>query len=249
MDNREDRKINKALLKGTSEAVEMKDMVWKNIEKELGFNEGKVVEMRSKKKNNRGFFRYGSVAAAALAVVIFSNTEYGHATANKIREMFVPNKTITQNLEGMEEDNDVLLKEGSSKYIIYIDEERYTMKSENGKDIISSKFKLENYPEVFMEIEQIKGKKPEALASEIENTLKGKYPRVENKGNVTTPINSILISAYSGSDSKDAVIKYYFIDNKEGGTFVIKQQLFIEALEGHGVRLDNMLKEFKIVEE
>jgi hypothetical protein len=248
MDNREDRKINEALLKGTDEAIEMKDIVWKNIERELGLNGGKVIDMKAKKKDNRGFFKYGSMVAAALAIVIFSNTEYGHATANKIREIFAPNKIVEEQIEGTDEKNEATLQESSAKYIIYIDEERYTMRSENGKDIISPKFKGENVPEVFMEIEQIKGKKPEAVASEIESTLKEKYTRVENKGHITEPINSLLISAYRGSKWNDTVIRYYFIDNKEGGTFVIKQQYFLEAAEGHGARFENMLKEFKIVE-
>ncbi len=249
MDNREDKKINEVLLKGTDEALELKDMVWKNIEKELGLKVGKVIEMKSKEKNNRRLFKYGSMVAAALAVVIFSNTEYGHATANKIREIFAPNKTITQSLEGMDEESNVSLKEGSSKYIVYIDEERYTMVSENGKDLISPKTKAENLPEVYMEIEQVKGKSPKIVASEIESTLKVKYPKVENKREVTDPIESILISAYSGSNWNDTVIKYYFVDNKEGGTFIIKEQYFLEAAEGHGARFYNMLKEFKILEE
>ncbi|MPN40220.1 hypothetical protein SDC9_187756 [bioreactor metagenome] len=189
------------------------------------------------------------MVAAALAVVIFSNTEYGHATANKIREIFVTNKTITQSLEGMDEESDVSLKEGSSKYIIYIDEERYTMVSENGKDKIYSKIKSENLPEVYMEIDQVKGKSPKIVASEIERTLKDKYPSVENNGEVTDPIEGILISAYSGSNWNDTVIKYYFVDNKEGGTFIIKEQYFLEAAEGHGARFYNMIKQFKIVEE
>lgn len=249
MDNREDRKINEALLKGTDEAVELKDMVWKNIEKELGFNKGKAIDMKAKKKNNKGFFKYGSMIAAALAIVIFSKTEYGNATANKIREIFAPNKIVEEQIEGTDERNEATLQEGSSKYIIYIDEERYTMKSENGKDIISPNFKGENVPEVFMEIEQIKGKKPEIMASEIESTLKEKYSRVENKGQVSEPVSGLLISAYSGSEWNDTVINYYFVDNKEGGTFVIKQQYFLEAEEGHGARFYHMLKEFKIVEE
>jgi len=66
---------------------------------------------------------------------------------------------------------------------------------------------------------------------------------------VKEPINSIFIYAGGATKWNDPVSKYYFVDNTKGGTFVIKQQLFLEAAEGHGVRFDNMVKEFKIVNE
>jgi RNA polymerase sigma factor (sigma-70 family) len=45
------------------------------------------------------------------------------------------------------------------------------------------------------------------------------------------------------------VVKYYLIDNGQGGTFVIEQHYFVEASEGHGARFDNMLKQFQVTKE
>jgi len=162
---------------------------------------------------------------------------------------FAPEKQVVKEIEGMPEEIEVALKEGKSGYIIYIDEERYTMQHLEGKDKITANSKAENAPEVFMEIQQVKDKKPEVIASELQKELTGKYDKVENKGAINSPVKGILIYASSGSEWNSPIIKYYLVDNTKGGTFVIKQQLFLEASEGHGVRLDNMLKDFKIISE
>ncbi len=42
LDNITDKKIKDAVLQGTDEAAELKDMVWSNIQKELNLDGGKV---------------------------------------------------------------------------------------------------------------------------------------------------------------------------------------------------------------
>lgn len=247
MNQMEDKKIKDALLQGTEEVTEFKNMVWSNIERELNLDMKKKENVKRKTNKMASLMKYGSIAAA-ITLVIGLNTEYGQAAVDKIKEIFVPNKVVKQQVEGMDEDSNVALKEGSAKYIIYIDEERYTMTKMDGKDKIAAKIKGENTPEVFMEISQVEGKKPDAIAPEIEEELKGKYQKVENRGKVNYPLKSTLIYANSGMNFNSTVIRYYLVDNTKGGTFVIKQQLFVEAEEGHGARMDNMLKEFKIIE-
>lgn len=247
MNQMEDKKIKEALFEGTKEVTELKNMVWSNIERELSQDMKKREVVKNKKNKVSSFMKYGSMAAA-LALVIGLNTEYGQAAVDKIKELFVPNKVVKQQIEGMDENSNVALKEGSAKYIIYIDEERYTMTKMYGKDKIAAKVKGKNTPEVFMEISQVEGKKPDAVAPEIEAELKTKYQKVENRGKVDYPLKATLIYANSGLNSNSTVIRYYLVDNTKGGTFLIKEQLFIEAEEGHGARMDNMLKEFKIIE-
>jgi hypothetical protein len=248
----EDKKLKEALLQGTDEAVELKDMVWNNIERELNLDRSKKKNMtrssRRKKNNISSFVRYGSIAAA-VAIVIGMNTQYGQAAVGKIKEIFVPNKVVKQELEGTTSENKVTLKESSMKYVIYIDEELYTMQSSEGKDKIVTKNKYENFPEVFMEIQQIKDKKPGVVASELQKELKGKFKKVDEAKVVKEPVNSTFIYANNGSKWNDTVVKYYLVDNTKGGTFIIKEQLFLEASEGHGARFDNMVKEFKVVNE
>lgn len=252
MNHMEDKKIREALLEGTEEAARLKDMVWKNIQKELNIDGVKVKVMkRSDKRKKRtipNFIKYGSIAAA-VAIIIGANTDYGKAAVGKIKELFVPNKVIIQEIEGMPTNDNVALKESQMKYIIYIDEQMYTMENSQDKDRIVPKNKAANVPEVFMEIQQIKDKKPETVVAEIEKELKAKYKTVENRGVVKEPVNGILIRANSGTKWNDTVVQYYLVDSTKGGTFVIKEQYFMEASEGHGARFYNMLKEFKIVSE
>jgi hypothetical protein len=252
MNHMEDRKIKEALLEGTEEAAKLKDMVWKNIQKELNLDGEKVrVMKRSDKRKKKGiasFIKYGSIAAA-VAIIIGANTQYGQAAVGKIKELFVPNKVIKQEIEGMPTKDNVTLKESHMKYIIYIDEQLYKMENAEGKDRIVPKNKAANVPDVFMEIQQVKDKKPETVATEIEKELKAKYKTVENRGTVKEPVNGILLRANSGTKWNDTVVQYYLVDNTKGGTFVIKEQYFMEASEGHGARFYNMLKEFKIVSE
>lgn len=41
--------------------------------------------------------------------------------------------------------------------------------------------------------------------------------------------------------------RYEFVQGEEG-SFIITQRYFLEASEGHGVRFDEMLKQFKILD-
>lgn len=100
-----------------------------------------------------------------------------------------------------------------------------------------------------MEITQIVDKDPNTVAADIENQLKAEFPIVENRGQVSDPIKGILIRATTGHEWNDKVVVYYLVDNTQGGTFLIKQQYFMEASEGHGARFYHMLKEFEIVKE
>jgi hypothetical protein len=248
MKHQEDSQIRGALLEGTDEAAKLKDMVWENIQKEISLSGRKKRNMKTKKKRVSAILKYGSIAAA-MALVITANTQYGHAAVDRVRALFAPEKNVTQSIEGIGEDTQLTLKEGSMNYIIYIDEANYSIKTIDGKDRIIPTAKMENYPEVFMQIDQVEGKAPEVLSSELKSELQGKYATVEDRGAVEVPVKSTVLYARSGLKWNDTVTKYYLLDDTKGGTFVVQQKYFVEAEEGHGARFDNMLKEFKVVED
>jgi hypothetical protein len=103
MDEMNEKKIEEALFNGTDEASELKDMVWRNIEESLNFKEEKIVTMNRYKKKKSNKLKYGGIAAALLAVVLFTNMDQVNAAVDKIRDLFVPNKTIEQPIEGTKE--------------------------------------------------------------------------------------------------------------------------------------------------
>ncbi len=245
-----DDKITEALKKGTENAVKYKDKVWEGIRIEIEPHYRGVRRMsRKNKKSNKLPKILGTGAVAAvLAFTFFNETHTGRAAIDKIKEMFVPEKQIVQEIEGSKEDTSMDLKESKMGYILYIDEERYYMEQKDGVDRIVAKHQPENAPEVYMEISQVEDKSPEELAGELKSKLKSEVQTFKDIGRVSEPLDAIFFYGLNGSSWDSKVVKYYLVDNTKGGTFVIKQQYFFEAAEGHGVRLDNILKEFRIVE-
>lgn len=156
-------------------------------------------------------------------------------------------KEVVQVLEGMEEKTVMSLHESKMGYYIYIDQERYQLEELNGVDKITPRAKAENLPEVLMEITREVDKKPQDMASQIKDELKEKY-QVEFHEEVDNPLESIYLYA-EGKNSDDTVVRYYLVEDSQEGTLVIKQKLFIEAVEGHGIRFDNMLQELIIADK
>ncbi|ABR47859.1 conserved hypothetical protein [Alkaliphilus metalliredigens QYMF] len=256
MNKKFDDQIKESLMKGTEESTKLKDEIWNKIEQEIDANQikqkidhnpiGGSRRMIKQKRKTPRIFGLGAVAAALL-IVFLAGTAPGHAAIDRVRELFVPEKTIVEELEGMEEETDVNLQKSRLGYVIYFDEQRYSLDSLDGKDKIAPIEQADYVPEVFMEIEQVEDKDIETLATEIQKMLAGEYETVRNEGSVDSPIESIYLYANTGNNWDDEVVKYYLVDNTQGGVFVIKQQFFFEASEGFGVRFDNMLKEFQMI--
>ncbi|WP_100333296.1 hypothetical protein [Bacillus alkalisoli] len=124
----------------------------------------------------------------------------------------------------------------------------YTVTNEQDNKIIAAKTQsTENsYPEVFMEIRQSE-KSLEEILTEIQTIVQKEYAIIKEQAIVHTPISATLFEARQGDEWNDEVVRFYIFPNEKGGTFIIKQQFFFEAYEGHGVRMDNMLKTFELI--
>src|SRR5699024_7389193 len=93
-----------------------------------------------------------------IGLFLFSYyTVPGQAFVQEIRELFIPQKQENIEIEGMKETTNLNLHANESlKYVIYIDEEHYKMKEADKTDLVITKEALgEEYPEVYMEIEQL----------------------------------------------------------------------------------------------
>lgn len=266
-DKNVDKAIRASVLKNTNNALNRKEEIWKNIETQLEIDKEKSsnnlsemeeenmeIEPRSsegkikKKRKSKGWLT-GLIAAAILLGVFTTSTDTGQAVVNNIKEYFAPEKQVVEEIEGMPEEKEVVLKESVSGYIIYIDEERYKLVEEDGIDRIVTKESLpEKYPEVAMEISQVEDKTPEELAIEIQEELKSSFETVKGIETVIDPVGGLLVAAIDGSEWDSKVTQVYIISNEKEGSFVIQQKYFLEAAEGHGARFYHMLNEFKIVE-
>jgi hypothetical protein len=249
--NQFDKRVNEELHKRTEqETIGLKDEIWSGLEKEL-FNEEQVNkgEMKTMKKKNRIIPMI--VTAAAAFIIAFSlQTDTGLAFIKGIKDIFVPEKEIIQSIEGQDEATNVNLNEGTnSEYIVYVDETRYKMSKGEEADIITTIEPLpEKYPEVTMKIKQVTNEKPEDLVGKIEAELKKDFPELRMVETVTEPVEGYWLHGTTGSQWDSKVVTAYVISNGKEGSFIITENYFLEAAEGHGARFHHMLESFEIIE-
>jgi len=243
-ENNLDQLITDSLHKNTEDTSSLKEQTFKNIMEQIKEIErgGIIMKRKSKMPKIASMILVAIIAVMAL----MATTDTGQAAIGKIKEFFAPEKKIEQELEGNKEDVNLELEE-KMDYIIYVDKNVYKMESENGIDrIVPKETFVEDLPEISMTIEQRENEKPETIATELMENLKSKFVTLE-KLDIDEPVTSILVFGHGGSNWDSVIQRYYLVDNTKEGTFIITQTYFLEASEGHGVRFDNMVKEFKIV--
>ncbi|MGG0669987.1 hypothetical protein ABE073_15840 [Lederbergia citrisecunda] len=240
-----DERIQRELEQKTNADVhELKDDIWNEINKELF--EGRKTVMKRKKR----WIPAVLIAAAAFVIAFTLQTEPGLALIKGIKDMFVPEKEIIQSIEGQDEPTEVHLNEGKdSEYIIYVDESRYKMIKGEDADLITTIDPLPGkYPEVSMEIKQYPSDKPETLVKELEEKLKVDFPELRDIETVSEPVEGFWLHGLTESTWDGKIIDVYVISNGKDGSFVITENYFLEAAEGHGARFYHMLQSFEIIE-
>ena len=244
-----DDEIHNELKKITDDAVKMKDDIWKEIEKETI-----TLEKKTRKTKRRRKISFVASIAASIGLIYVLGTPTGHALMANMKDLLVPSKTITEQLEGTDEPVDYSLdieekqSDTLADYAIYIDEEMYTVTNIDDRKIISAKIHSTeiSYPDVYMEIKQTKNSLKEMIV-EISKMIQEEYEIVKEQAEVQIPISAHVLEARQGDEWNDEVVRFYIFPNEKGGTFIVKQHFFFEAYEGHGVRMDNMLKTFKLI--
>jgi len=228
----------------------MKDEIWNELEQELFTNKRYKGESNKLKKRKRGKAIVWLIASAAILIMFSLQTKTGQALKSEIKDLFVPEKEVIQNIEGNDEKTEVQLNEGSnSEYVIYVDEERYKLTKGEESDIISSIIPPpKNFPEVTMEIKQVVNEKPEDLILKIEAELKKEFPELQAIEEVTEPVTGYLLHGAAGLEPESNIVHTYVISNGKEGSFVIMQKYFLLAAEGHGARFYRMLETFEIIE-
>src|SRR5699024_7168954 len=172
---------------------------------------------------------------------------------------FVPNKQVELEIEGQKEPSDVQLEVNEQlSYVIYIDEDHYRMEKVGDADQVVPKEPLgELYPDVFMEISKWNNTNVDKVIDQVKAQVNEEDLSMLTIEEVTEPIEATMIYAMESEYVEDGEIidiqwdaemqRYYIVQTDEDIVFMIKQQYFSEAEEGHGVRLDKMLKSFEII--
>ncbi|WP_261130507.1 hypothetical protein [Bacillus sp. Marseille-Q3570] len=215
-----------------------KEKTWKAIEDQLDF-------VKPKKKKSKWIGFAATIAAAVLLAIGLLNTTPGYALVDKVKEWFAPEKEVEIPIEGTEEEGTASLNDSIEHgYVIYVDEERYKMEKHEDFDIITTKEPLpEQYPEVFMKIIRKKDQSVEETISQLEAEHGFTFEQTDY------PINSQTARTLDGNNWDSVINRYYVIPDEDGGSYIFHQRYFLEAEEGHGVRLSEMMKNFEIVEE
>lgn len=241
-----DKRATEQLHKRTEQETDgLKEDIWNALEQELFTDKnGDVKTMKTR------IIPVILTAAATLIIIFSLQTEPGMAFIKSIKELFVPEKSLIQNIEGQDEETDVHLNEGTNaEYIIYVDETRYKMINSEEEDIITTIEPLPTqYPQVSMEIKQVADEKPEELVTKVEVELKKDFPALRAIENVTEPVEGYLLHGAAGNAPDSKIVHTYVISNGKEGSFVITSNYFLEAAEGHGARFHHMLESFEIVE-
>lgn len=265
MSKKIDKFIEEALKNNIEITQSDKTDVWNKIEKE-------AFEKKSTfKKNTKFQLRYFLSTAATATIMVFgAQTEPGSALVDKVKLMFVPEKTVQIAMEGSQEPTTMTLRRANdmsamsmatpevasiddaqpniAEYVIYIDEDRYVMNNSNGLTVITPKLPMDaKYPEVSMEISQVENVNPDDAVANLQVDLNNEFEDVTKPENVVSPFEAITLGGKAGNEWNSPIVKHYVFSNGKSGSFVITQRYFLEASEGHAVRFDAMLKEFSVV--
>ncbi|MBP2239673.1 hypothetical protein J2Z40_000226 [Cytobacillus eiseniae] len=247
MKNDMDTQIKNELIKHTNINQEEKDQIWRNINNQIN---GRMNTARMKKQRRSYKGKLFIAFAAAILLLIATQSKMGHAVINQMKIIFEPEKEIIQLIEGTNEEETVNLHEGSeADYVIYIDEERYTFIKSDRYDQVIAKNHPENYPDVGMDIQQFPEKEPEEVLKELRANWINEPFDISEIRQVDYPFDALSFRVKKGNEADSEMIRYLAISNGKNGSFVFKQYFFLEAEEGHGARLNQMLKEFHLVEK
>lgn len=148
-------------------------------------------------------------------------------------------------LEGMTEQVRLDRKIGTDgKYLVYVDLERYKFIKGKEGDLIVPKTPLpDDYPFTGITMEHRPTQKVDDSVKEVVTKLQSQYETVSTPEQVDEPVKGWMIKASSGSDWNSPRVKVYITKDKNG-SYILSENYFVAASEGHSVRFDAMLNYF-----
>lgn len=129
-------------------------------------------------------------------------------------------------------------------FVIYVNEELYQMTEENGVWHIRPINALpEDFPECGMEIAHLT-ETPQAAAEQAALELADTYQEISESGDGT---EGLWVHGSNGSQWDAEQEERHFVDDGQGGCFVLTARYFTEATEGHGARFWDMMSTFQVI--
>jgi len=213
---------------------------------------------RSGQRKRKRLLPYGLAAAACLALVlVFTQThpqwvKTSDAPPSDIQQ---PSSDISPNLPQQGEESGTLRLlsytpescEKAVDFLIYVNEEQFSIEEENGLYCIRSSYPLsEDFPECGMDIFHLSGTTPSQAKLEVETTLKG-YELSSEEPFAALP-GSLYLRASEGVEWDSKQAEFWFVSDGQGGSFMISARYYLEMEEGMGARFRDMASSFRIVD-
>ena len=133
-------------------------------------------------------------------------------------------------------------------FLIYINEEQFFIREENGLYSIRNRSPLpEDFPECGLDIFHVPGTSPDEAREAAEKSLEERYGQVTSEELATALPGAPYLRACAGTDWDSEQAELWFVGDGQGGTFVLTARYFLEAEEGLGMRFRDMVSSFRVV--
>ena len=133
-------------------------------------------------------------------------------------------------------------------FLIYVNEEQFFIREENGLYSIRSTSPLpENFPELGLDILHLPETAPDTAKADAEAAMNDRYEAVTSEEPAAALPGSLYLRASAGTDWDSEQAELWFVDDGQGGTFVLTARYFLEAEEGMGMRFRDMVSSFRVV--
>lgn len=133
-------------------------------------------------------------------------------------------------------------------FLIYVNEDQFIIREEDGLYSIRSTDPLpENFPELGLDILHLSGTAPDAAKADAEAAMNDRYEAVTSEELAAALPGSLYLRASAGTDWDSEQAELWFVDDGQGGTFVLTARYFLEAEEGMGMRFRDMVSSFRVV--
>lgn len=139
-------------------------------------------------------------------------------------------------------------QEEAVDFLIYVNEDQFFIREENGLYSIRSTSPLpENFPELGLDILHLPGTAPDTAKADAEAAMNDRYEAVTSEELAVALPGSLYLRASAGTDWDSEQAEFWFVDDGQGGTFVLTARYFLEAEEGMGMRFRDMVSSFRVV--
>lgn len=139
-------------------------------------------------------------------------------------------------------------EEGAANFLIYVNGEQYGIYEDNGLYSIRSTNPLpDGFPPCGLDIFHFSAASPADARAAAAAALTEHYAEVFPEEETAVLPGSLYLRAGNGTDWAAEQIELWFVDDRQGGAFILSSRYFTEAEEGMGMRFRDMASSFRAV--